>query len=349
MSTSVSPAAVTAAILPLLPTLKEKLDLRALFIEVTEDLKQIEECIRKQAYEFDPGIVGYVSYALESHGKRIRPALGLLTARAIGIYRPGHVELGTIVELIHLATLVHDDIMDEASRRRGQPTAFAKWGAEISVLLGDCLFCHALKLCSKFENPDVSRKIADAANEVCTGEILQTQRRFDFKLSIPDYLKIIGMKTAALFRVATELAAVVSECTPEVVASLRAYGENLGIAYQIYDDCLDFVGTEEAIGKTLGSDLVKGKLTLPILHFLGECGPEERAEWQEVILHGTEADRLQLLGQVVSRGSLRHAIDCIQGYLQAAEESLLVLPKSTYRSSMQGIANALMKHIQQMG
>jgi octaprenyl-diphosphate synthase len=122
----------------------------------------------------------------------------------------------------------------------------------------------------------------------------------------------------------------------------------LGIAYQIYDDCLDFIGTEEAIGKTLGTDLVRGKLTLPILHFLAECDPQERAEWQEIILHGSTEAHTNLLSQVISRGSLRHAIDRIHHYLRVAEESLMVLPKTNYRLSLQGIAHALTKHIEQI-
>src|SRR5471030_2733378 len=157
------------------PTLTQKLDLRRQLNTIKPDLKTIEERLRFQVQEFDPGISGYISYALDSNGKRIRPALVLLAAHASGKSTPQHIDLAIAVELIHLATLVHDDIMDGASQRRGKPTASAKWGAEISVLLGDCLFCHALKLSTGFENNAISRVIAESANEVCSGEILQTQ------------------------------------------------------------------------------------------------------------------------------------------------------------------------------
>src|ERR1700742_3366096 len=167
------------------PSLGQKLDLKRHLASISPALEQVEERLRFQVQEFDPGISGYVSYALDSNGKRIRPALVLLAAHASGKALPQHLDLAVVVELIHLATLVHDDIMDGASRRRGKPTAFAKWGAELSVLLGDCLFCHALKIAAGFEDQAVTRAIADAANEVCSGEILQTQRRFDLKLSIP--------------------------------------------------------------------------------------------------------------------------------------------------------------------
>src|ERR1700729_1947435 len=154
------------------PSLSQKLDLRKHLATIQPDLDLIEERLRFQVQEFDPGISGYVSYALARSGKRIRPALALLAARACGKSRPEPFGLAIIVELIHLATLVHDDIMDGATKRRGKPTAFAKWGAEPSVLLGDCLFCHALKLSSNFADQSISRRIADAANEVCSGEIL---------------------------------------------------------------------------------------------------------------------------------------------------------------------------------
>src|SRR5271155_1070866 len=203
------------------PSLSQKLDLRKHLATIKPDLEKIEERLRFQVQEFDPGISGYVSYALDSNGKRIRPALVLLAAHASGKSTPQHIDLAVVVELIHLATLVHDDIMDGASKRRGKPTAAAKWGAELSVLLGDCLFCHALKLSAAAENHVLTRSIAEASNEVCSGEILQTQRRFDLKLSIPEYIKIIGMKTGALFRVSTEMAAMLNECRPDEVLALR--------------------------------------------------------------------------------------------------------------------------------
>src|SRR5271167_2540042 len=151
------------------PSLSQKLDLRKHLATIKPELEMIEERLRFQVQEFDPGISGYVSYALDSNGKRIRPALVLLAAHASGKSTPEHVDLAVVVELIHLATLVHDDIMDGASKRRGKPTAYAKWGAELSVLLGDCLFCHALKISTNFSDQSITRAIADAANEVCSG------------------------------------------------------------------------------------------------------------------------------------------------------------------------------------
>lgn len=331
------------------PSLSQKLDLRSQFGVVREDLDTIEERIKFQVQEFDPGIAGYVSYALESSGKRIRPALVLLAAHATGGPTPQHLDLAVVVELVHLATLVHDDIMDGATKRRGRPTAVAKWGAELSVLLGDCLFCHALKLSCGFPDPMLSRKIAEASNEVCSGEILQTQRRFDLTLSIPEYIKIISMKTGALFRVSTELSGALNERRPEEVTALRNYGDYLGIAYQIYDDCLDLVGTEGATGKTVGTDLAKGKLTLPLLHILAQANEAERERLHDIIVHGTEENRTELLAQVVERGGLKNAVRRIQSYLDQAVAALQVLPKSMYRDTLEGLPRAVADHVANIG
>ncbi|MDQ2868893.1 MAG: polyprenyl synthetase family protein, partial [Verrucomicrobiota bacterium] len=228
---------------------------------VQAELDEVSARIGRQAAEFDPAIEGYVSYALQSSGKRLRPLIALLSAAATGPVTSAHVDLAVIVELIHLATLVHDDIMDEAERRRGQPTVNARWGNALSVLLGDSLFAHALDLSTRFDDPEVSRMIARATRDVCTGEIVQTQRRFDLHLAVEDYLQIIALKTATLFAVAAELGAKLNGAPAAKVAALKTFGLQLGTAYQIYDDCLDVIGQEETIGKTLGTDLRKGKMT----------------------------------------------------------------------------------------
>jgi len=333
----------------ILPTLLQKLDLRRQLGTIKPDLDKIEERLRFQVQEFDPGIHGYISYALDSNGKRIRPALVLLAAHASGKATPKHLDLAVIIELIHLATLVHDDIMDGASKRRGKPTACAKWGAELSVLLGDCLFCHALKLSAQFENHTLTRSVAEASNEVCSGEILQTQRRFDLKLSIPEYIKIISMKTGALFRVSTEMAAVLNDCRPDEVLAMRNYGEYLGVAYQIYDDCLDLVGTDATTGKTVGTDLAKGKLTLPLLHVLAQANDAERERLHGIIVHGSEENRAELLAQIVERGGLKNAVRRVEAYLEQAISSLQVLPKSSYRDTLEQIPRALAEHVAALG
>jgi len=315
--------------------------LKSTFELINAQLYSVEERIRQQARAFDPAVEGYVAYAIESHGKRLRPALALLAGGATGNICSSHFDLAVIVELIHAATLVHDDILDGADMRRGQPTANAKWGNAISVLLGDCLFAHALKLSTSFPNGEVSRRIAHAASDVCSGEIIQTQRRFDLKLSVPDYYKIIEMKTAALFAAACELGAFINEASPEVISALRTFGLRLGTAYQIYDDVLDLAGDETKAGKTLGSDLRKGKLTLPILHLLQNSDALERHRISEIILNGEETAIQALAEKAIAAGSVKNAINTGRKMLREASAQLEIVPDNKYHEALANLVTTL--------
>ena len=183
---------------------------------VSEDLIKVDEFIREQAKSFDPGVEGYVSYVCDISGKRIRPALALLAGGSTGEITNKLLEIGAVVELVHLATLIHDDIMDDAKIRREMPTVSAKWGSSLSVLLGDCLFARALELATTFEDPEICRSVANAASAVCQGEILQSQRRFDLTLTREEYFHMIKSKTGALFAVSTELGAKLSGASKAV-------------------------------------------------------------------------------------------------------------------------------------
>ena len=315
--------------------------LKSTFELINAQLYSVEERIRQQARAFDPAVEGYVAYAVESHGKRLRPALALLAGGATGTICSSHFDLAVIVELIHAATLVHDDILDGADKRRGQPTVNAKWGNAISVLLGDCLFAHALKLSTGFPDGEISRRIAHAASDVCSGEIIQTQRRFDLKLSVPDYYKIIEMKTAALFAAACELGAFINGASPEVISALRTFGLRLGTAYQIYDDVLDLAGDESKAGKTLGSDLRKGKLTLPILHLLQNSDPAKRHQISEIILNGEESAILALAEQAIAAGAVKSAISIGRKMLREAGAQLEIVPPNKYREALADLVTTL--------
>jgi octaprenyl-diphosphate synthase len=315
--------------------------LKATLELINSQLYSVEERIRQQARAFDPAVEGYVAYAIESHGKRLRPALALLAGGATGNICTSHFDLAVVVELIHAATLVHDDILDGADKRRGQPTANAKWGNAISVLLGDCLFAHALKLSTSFPNGEISRRIAHAASDVCSGEIIQTQRRFDLKLSVPDYYKIIEMKTGALFAAACELGAFINEASPEVISALRTFGMRLGTAYQIYDDVVDLAGDEAKAGKTLGSDLRKGKLTLPILHLLQNADSAERHHLSEIILSGEEDAIFALAERAMATGAVKSAIATGRKMLREAQTQLEIVPDNKYRDALANLVSTL--------
>lgn len=325
--------------------LKDDLPLRDLFHSVEPDLERIQRRISQLSQNLDPGITGYVDYATEHSGKHLRAALVMFAGKATDGLKDEHDDLAVVVELIHLASLIHDDVLDHADIRRSRPTANAKWGAEISVLLGDCLFAYALKLCTRFENHDILCSVADASNEVCTGEILQTQRRFDLKLSIPEYLEIIRKKTGALFRVSTEMAGVINHVRPEIREALRRYGENLGTAYQIYDDCLDLLGSERKTGKTLGTDLARGKLTLPVLHMLQQIQGSEADRVHQELLQGDAAALEELHHRISQAGGFTYSIRSARKLLDSGRQSALLLKNNPDRDRLIAIADSLEKRL----
>ena len=314
---------------------------------VRRELDEVESRIVTQAASFDPAVEGYVSYAIGGRGKRLRPLVALLSGGAVGAIASEHVDLAVIVELIHVATLVHDDIVDEAEWRRAQPTLNARWGNSLSVLLGDWLFAHALNLSADFDDVEVSRAIARAAREVCTGEIIQTQRRFDLHLNIDDYLRIIEMKTGSLFAAASDLGAMLGKADQATQNSLKIFGQKIGTAYQIYDDCIDIAGNERLTGKTLGSDLRKGKLTLPVLMVLSGRNGADREHFSQLILDARFEEIAQLLKSPQTNGALAASIDAGQTLLSEAQAQIENLPPNRYVDALAGLADALREMLEQ--
>jgi len=315
---------------------------------VLPHLNEVDGRITQQAAAFDPAIEGYVSYAIGGRGKRLRPVMALLAGGATGEINSGHVDLAVIVELIHLATLVHDDIMDEADRRRAQPTVNARWGNSLSVLLGDCLFAHALNLSSNFDNAEISRAIARTASQVCSGEMIQTQRRFDLQLRVSDYLRIVEMKTGSLFATAAELGATISGAETAVIQILRQFGMRIGTAYQIYDDCLDLAGSEAATGKTLGTDLRKGKFTLPVLTFLQGASEFERERCSALIVEGRCDEVTELLKNGATNGALNSSIATGTDLIREAQATLASVPVNRYADALLMLGEALAEMLDQL-
>lgn len=304
-------------------------------------LQSVAERLAQQVEAFDPEIAGYARYALNNQGKQLRPVLVGLSGQALGGLTEAHVTVAVIIETVHLATLVHDDVMDEAKLRRGQPTLAANWGNDISVLLGDCLFAHALELAASFPTPDICRAVAAATNTVCAGEILQTQQRRNFKFSQAEYFKVLGMKTGELFALACELGGFLSRATPPQCAALRQFGLALGTAYQVYDDCVDLFASEARAGKSLGTDLAKGKLTLPVLLLLERLPPGERRPVEAMIGDWTAARLPELLALLQRHQALAGARRVIQDYLRAACRHLDALPTEANRAGLVGLTGFL--------
>ncbi len=315
---------------------------------VQPHLEEVEMRIAQQAAAFDPALEGYVVYAVGSRGKRLRPLLALLAGGATGRINSNHVDLAVIVELIHIATLVHDDVMDEAERRRSQPTANARWGNSLSVLLGDCLFAHALTLSTNFENSGIGRAIARAAATVCSGEMIQTQRRFDLTLTVEDYLRIVEMKTGSLFSTAAELAAVLSEAKPNVIETFKKFGIQVGTAYQIYDDCVDLAGSESVTGKTLGTDLRKGKFTLPVLIFLRSASEFERQRCCRLVLEEQIEEMIELLKNGATNGALNESITAGSDLIREAQDTLDGMASNPYADALFSLGDALCEMFDQL-
>jgi octaprenyl-diphosphate synthase len=309
-------------------------------------LQAVTNRLTKQVKCFEPDLIPYAEYALNTNGKHLRPALVALSADAAGGAGDSHVTVAVIIEMVHLATLVHDDIMDEAEIRRGRLTLAANWGNEIAVLFGDCLFAQALKLAASFPTPDVCRSVAMATNTVCSGEILQTQHRRDFRFNREKYFKVIEMKTAELFALSCELSAFLSGATLSRQRALREFGLAFGTAYQIYDDCIDLFGSEARAGKSLGTDLAKGKLTLPVLVAWERSSPTDREKLQQLVC-AWEPDSMPQMGEVlVKYDALPASLETLDTYLARAREFLAEFPAG---SGLLGLTDFLAQQTEALG
>jgi octaprenyl-diphosphate synthase len=308
-------------------------------------LDAVTQRLVRQAHEFDPKIVPYAQHALNSNGKHLRPTLVALSANSVGKISDAHVTAAVIIEMVHLATLVHDDVMDEAEIRRGQLTLAANWGNEIAVLFGDCLFAQALKLAAGFPTPEVCRSVAMATNTVCTGEILQTQHRRNFQHSRRDYFRVIEMKTAELFTLSCDLAAFLGEATAKQRAALREFGAAFGTAYQVYDDCVDLFGTEADAGKSLGTDLEKGKLTWPVLLAWERASAADRACLENLIENWRPQNFSTVNELLVKYETFGPSLEVVADYLQQARRALRVLPETGGRAGLFGLADFLAQQI----
>ena len=305
-------------------------------------LEACSSALRDQVREFDPEIVPYAEYALTNQGKQLRPLLVGLSGAAAGASRQEPlVAAAVIIEMVHLATLVHDDVMDEAELRRKRPTLAANWGNEISVLLGDCLFAHALKLAASFPTSDVCRAVSSSTNIVCSGEIIQTHQRLNFEMDLKSYFKVVQMKTAELFGLACELGGSLAGGSRQAVASLKTFGLALGTAYQIYDDCLDLYGDQSRSGKSLGTDLASGKLTLPLLLTLERASQQERLRLRDLIT-AWEPEQLPAVLEVVERhDGLNRSQSVVRDYLEKAGAALATLPETSARKSLSTLSGFL--------
>lgn len=302
-----------------------------LYAPIAVELAAAEELLRGELTSDDPFVDVLVKHAFRLGGKRLRPALVLLAAKATGKVAPDHIVLSAVVEMIHTATLVHDDVLDEASLRRHRETINARNDNEASVLVGDFLFTHAFYLASSLETTFSCQTIGRATNIVCAGELRQIHSRGNFALCEAEYLQIISAKTAELCACCCRLGAHYAGASPQVVDVLDRFGRNLGIAFQIADDMLDLVGDEVSMGKSLGTDLEKQKPTLPLIRLLAESAPEARTEIVKVLSENDRAARRQIHQWLERSDALQYTRDKAKAYAQAARKDAARLADSPAR------------------
>lgn len=294
----------------------------AVFAQLEPHMAALDRFLREQIAVFEPEIRPLADYCIDTSGKRIRPALVFLGGWRDETVSPALVRAAAVVELVHLATLVHDDIMDDAEVRRSRRTAARAFGPETAVLLGDALFSHALHLAAQFPTTAVCLAVSDSTRKVCAGEIMQTLRRGTTDVSRADYFRVIDLKTAELFRLSCQLGSELAGYSSSFAAAAATFGGRLGVAYQMYDDLADFFGQETRIGKTLGTDLMSGKLTLPLLTLADRLPEEEREVLMDEIVGRRRPDLEARIEQMGRAGIFDTVADTIARELEAADAAL---------------------------
>lgn len=265
---------------------------------IRAELQAVEELFHKELTSDVSCVNTLVKHVSRFRGKMLRPSLVLLAGKACGKLAPAHVVIATVVEMVHMATLVHDDVLDEAELRRKGATINHLRGNEAAVLLGDYLISHSYHLCSSLDSQFASRLIGRTTNQVCEGELLQIDNRNHLDLNEETYLRIIGLKTAVLCATCCSLGARLAGADEATIGQLELYGQSIGTAFQIQDDILDLVGDTGIVGKTLGSDVEKGKMTLPMIHFL-RTAPAEHRSLLRSLLASPEPDKVDRVRNLI--------------------------------------------------
>jgi len=318
------------------------MSLNLICLPVQEALKRVEAELCEQTAASGVSLVSEAArYVLQSGGKKIRPALLLLTARMFGAVEAVAVRIAAAIEMVHAASLMHDDVLDSASLRRGKPAANIKWGNQVSVLVGDFLWCRASLIAVKEKNDAVLNAIVGAAQATVEGEMLEITKSNDFNISMEEHLKIITLKTARLFSCACDAGALLAQAPESVTASVRNYGLYLGMAFQLTDDVLDYESSEERFGKRTGTDLSEGRITLPFINALKLCNDEERKFLKEAILSNTvEASRFKEVVSIIKKYKALDAALTLAGeYSVRAKKEILSLKPSLERDAMLSIAD----------
>jgi octaprenyl-diphosphate synthase len=311
-------------------------DIRAL---VATDLSGVDALLQSRLRS-DIALISQLGhYVIAGGGKRLRPVLALLSARAAGYTGMRHIELAVIVELIHTATLLHDDVVDESDMRRGRETANLVWGNSASVLVGDFLYSRAFQMMVETENLRVLEVMANATNVIAEGEVLQLMSCHDPQTSEQRYLDTIRQKTAKLFEAAGELGVLIVSRHEVRERAMAGYGRHLGTAFQLIDDVLDYSASPDALGKNIGDDLAEGKPTLPLLYAMWHGTPEQAQRVRDAIEHGGRDRITEICAAIESTGAIAYTSRLARQEAKLAQAELVAMPPSIYRDALAALAD----------
>lgn len=311
---------------------------KAIIHPIQDDFSKVNKLIDEQCFS-RAALVNTLSHAIFNvGGKRLRPLVLLLSARACGYAGADHIALATVIEYIHTATLLHDDVVDKSPLRRGKPAAHTQWGNEAAVLVGDFLYSRAFQLMTQIDDLRVMRLLANTTNVLAEGEALQLLNCHNPHVSEEEYLEIIQAKTAKLFETAAQLGALLAHAPPDIEAALAQYGLHLGTAFQIMDDLLDYQGTEDEMGKTGLHDLHEGKVTLPLIYLYNQGTADQKALLETVILQEHTLDLTAIQTLIKTSGALQYTHQVAQNHIDRALSALSALPPSPFKTSATSLA-----------
>ncbi len=305
---------------------------------VTRDFDEVNALIMRQLHSRVPLVEKIGHYIISAGGKRLRPLVVLLSARACGLEDPRQHSLATIIEFLHTATLLHDDVVDISDQRRGRSTANALWGNAPSVLVGDFLYSRAFEMMVEMGDIQIMQVLANATNVIAEGEVLQLSKVRDASTDEATYMEVIRSKTAMLFEASTHSAGLLAKAEPAQTEALRGYGNALGIAFQLVDDVLDYTGDAQAMGKNVGDDLAEGKPTLPLIFTMREGNAEQAALVRKAIQKGGIDDIEAIQQAVRDCGGLEYTSRLAREQSEEAIRLLQSLPSSIYRDSLEQLA-----------
>ena len=315
-----------------------RLDLKTLLSPIADDMKRVDAIIRQRLSSEVALIEQIGAHIISAGGKRLRPAVVLLSARALGCQTDEAPLLAAVIEFIHTATLLHDDVVDHADRRRGLKTANAVWGNSGAVLSGDFLYSRSFQMMVDANRMGVMRLMADTTNAIAEGEVLQLLNAGDPDVTEARYLRVIELKTARLFDAAAQLGALAAGADAKVQKAMGIFGHELGMAFQIVDDLLDYRADTAESGKNLGTDLAEGKPTLPLIHAMKNGTPEARALIQAALKEGRVEQLEKVLAAVEQTGGLAYSAALAAAHGKAAISALDDLPDSPFKDALVGIA-----------